>query len=104
MARIETGGELWMASEVQRCAGQLASARGQPAAAEHHDRRAIERAGKQEARLFELRAARDLAWLWAERGERQRAFELLAPVHGWFTEGFDTPDLVGVKALLDALG
>ena len=55
------------------------------------------------AKTYELRAARDLARLWAERGERQRALDLLAPVYGWFTEGFDTPDLVEVKALLDEL-
>jgi predicted ATPase len=57
----------------------------------------------QEARSLELRAAGDLARLWAERGERGRAAELLAPVYGWFTEGFDTADLKEAKALLDKL-
>ena len=58
----------------------------------------------QEARSLELRAACDLARLWAKRGDRTRAAELLAPVYGWFTEGFDTADLKEAKALLDGLG
>ena len=53
--------------------------------------------------VLELRAARDLASMLAERGERQQADDLLAPVYGWFTEGFDTPDLKEAKALLDEL-
>jgi predicted ATPase len=57
----------------------------------------------QEARSLELRAASDLARLWAERGERGRAGNLLAPVYNWFTEGFDTADLQQARALLDAL-
>jgi predicted ATPase len=57
----------------------------------------------QGARAFELRAAMSLARLWSERGERQRAHDLLAPIHGWFTEGFDTRDLKDAKALLDNL-
>ena len=50
-----------------------------------------------------MRAARDLARLWAEQGRRAEARDLLAPVYGWFTEGFDLPDLVEAKALLDEL-
>jgi predicted ATPase len=53
--------------------------------------------------MFELRAAISLACIWAERGDRRRAYQLLAPVYGWFTEGFDTADLKDGKALLDAL-
>ena len=60
-------------------------------------------AATQDARLSELRAASDLAQLWAEQRERQNAHELLAPVYDWFTEGFDTPDLTVAKALLDDL-
>ena len=52
---------------------------------------------------WELRAAADLARLWAEQGERPKAHDLLAPIYGWFTEGFDTPDLKAAKALLDEL-
>jgi class 3 adenylate cyclase/predicted ATPase len=64
---------------------------------------ALDIARQQEARSLELRAARDLAALWAEQGERQQALGLLAPVYGWFTEGFDTPDLKEARALLDRL-
>jgi predicted ATPase len=55
------------------------------------------------ARLFELRAATSLARLWRDQGKRTEARELLSPVYGWFTEGFDTPDLKEAKALLDEL-
>ena len=53
--------------------------------------------------LAELRAACDLARLWADRGERRKAHDLLAPVYGWFTEGFKTADLKDAKALLGEL-
>jgi predicted ATPase len=53
--------------------------------------------------MWELRAATSLARLWAEQGERQKAHDLVAPVYGWFTEGFDTADLKDAKALLDEL-
>jgi class 3 adenylate cyclase len=65
--------------------------------------RAVEMARAMEARLWELRAARDLARLWREQGKRAEAHDLLAPVYGWFTEGFDTADLKDSKALLDEL-
>ena len=54
--------------------------------------------------MWELRAATSLALLWREQGRRAEARDLLAPVYGWFTEGFDTPDLKEAKALLDGLG
>ena len=60
-------------------------------------------AQKQQARLWELRAAASLARLWADRGRRTEARDLLAPIYGWFTEGFDTADLKDAKALLDEL-
>ena len=60
-------------------------------------------ARRQEARLLELRAATSLARLWGEQGRRAEARELLAPIYGWFTEGFDTRDLTEAKTLLDAL-
>ena len=59
---------------------------------------------KQEAKFWELRAAIALAGLWAKLGRRVEARDLLAPVYGWFTEGFDTRDLKEAKALLDELG
>jgi predicted ATPase len=64
---------------------------------------AIEIARKQQAKSLELRAAMSLARLWQQQGKRAEARELLAPVYGWFTEGFDTADLIEAKALLDAL-
>ena len=65
--------------------------------------RALAVSREQETPSLELRAARDLARLWAERSDRQQALDLLAPVYDRFTEGFDTPDLVEAKALLDKL-
>ncbi len=66
-------------------------------------RQAIRIAQAQQAKSLELRAARDLARLWGDRGRRAEARDLLAPVYGWFTEGFDTADLEEGKALLDEL-
>ena len=65
--------------------------------------RALDIARAQEAKSFELRAATSLARLWQRQGKRAEARALLAPVYGWFTEGFDTGDLVEAKALLDEL-
>jgi predicted ATPase len=58
-------------------------------------------ARRQQARSLELRAAMSLARLWQQQGKRAEARELLAPIYGWFTEGFDTADLQEAKALLD---
>ena len=66
-------------------------------------RRALEVSGGQRAKLLELRASMSLARLWRDQGKAQQARELLAPVYGWFTEGFDTRDLKEAKSLLDAL-
>jgi predicted ATPase len=57
----------------------------------------------QQAKSFELRSATSLARLWQQQGKRQEAYDLLAPVYHWFTEGFDTTDLQEAKALLAAL-
>ncbi|MFP6745847.1 MAG: hypothetical protein VCB77_11750 [Alphaproteobacteria bacterium] len=65
--------------------------------------RGIEIARGQSARLFELRAAMDLARLWQEQGKLTEARDLLAQVFDWFTEGFGTADLKDAKALLEAL-
>jgi predicted ATPase len=67
-------------------------------------RQAIAVAQRQEAKGWELPAATSLARLWLDRGRRSEARELLAPIYGWFTDGFDTPDLREAKALLDTLG
>jgi predicted ATPase len=60
-------------------------------------------AQEQRARIWELRAATSLARLWRDQGRRAEAHDLLAPVYGWFTEGFDTADLKDARALLDEL-
>ena len=64
---------------------------------------ALEVAHRQQAKALELRAALSLSRVWREQGKRAEAHELLAPIYGWFTEGFDTADLQEAKALLDAL-
>ena len=74
------------------------------AAAETCWSQALTIARRQEAKSLELRAAMSLARLWQQQGKHAEARELLAPVYGWFTEGFDTADLQEAKALLDALG
>ena len=71
--------------------------------AEAYFNHALEVSRQQQAKSWELRAAMSLARLWREHGKRNEARELLAPVYGWFTEGFDTLDLKQAKALLDEL-
>ena len=61
-------------------------------------------ARRQQAKSWELRAAMSLSRLWQQQGKRAEAHELLAPIYGWFTEGFDTADLQEAKALLEELG
>ena len=65
--------------------------------------RAVSVARAQQAKSWELRAATSMARLWRDQGKRDKARELLAPVYGWFTEGFDTKDLQEAKALLEEL-
>jgi class 3 adenylate cyclase/tetratricopeptide (TPR) repeat protein len=94
----------WWDAELHRIEGGLLLAEGRPAAdAEQSYQSALRTARRQHARLWELRAARDLARLWRDQGKRVEARELLAPVYGWFTEGFDTQDLKEAKTLLDEL-
>jgi predicted ATPase len=102
---VETNGERWWQAELHRLQGQLLLTRtgnGQARACSCFER-ALEVSRQQKARSLELRASTSLARLWAEQGERQKAYDLLAPVYGWFTEGFDTADLKEAKALLDTL-
>ena len=73
------------------------------AKAQAYFERALSVARAQEAKSWELRAATSLARLWRDQGKRQQARELLAPIYGWFSEGFDTLDLKAAKALLDEL-
>ena len=65
--------------------------------------RALDVARRQEAKSLELRAGISLSRLWQQQGKRAEAHELLAPIYGWFTDGFDTADLHEAKALLDSL-
>ena len=100
---VERTGGLWLAAELNRCKGQLLLRQGHSEAAEELYRKALSIAGEQEAKLWELRAAMSLARLRRDQGRPVEARDLLAPVYGWFTEGFDTPDLKDAKALLDEL-
>jgi predicted ATPase len=102
---VETTGERWCEAEVNRVAGEIASLSPEPekAKAEEYFDRALEVSRKQQAKSWELRAAMSMARLWRSRGKPQQARELLAPVYGWFTEGFDTRDLKEAKALLEEL-
>ena len=88
-------------AELYRHKGQLMLRQGQSDAAEELYRKALGIAEEQEAKLWELRAAASLARLRRDQGRHADARDLLAPVYGWFTEGFDTPDLKEAKALLD---
>jgi class 3 adenylate cyclase/predicted ATPase len=100
---VERTGERWFAAELNRHKGQLLLQQGHAEAAEELYRKALSIAEDQEAKLWELRAAASLARLRRDQGRRAEARDLLAPVFGWFTEGFDTPDLKEAKALLDEL-
>ena len=104
-AALAEGRDLAFAAELHRTRATLALRHdaGGRDAAEADLRRALEIARQQEAPSLELRAARDLASVLAERGERQEAHDLIAPIYGWFTEGFDTADLKEAKALIDKL-
>jgi predicted ATPase len=99
----ERTGERWFVTELNRQKGQLLQRSGNSAAAEELYRKALTIAQEQGARLWELRAATSLARLRCEQGRRAEARDVLAPIYGWFTEGFDTADLNEAKALLDEL-
>jgi predicted ATPase len=100
---VERTRERWFAAELHRLKGQLLLRQGHAETADESYRRALGIAREQEAKLWELRAATSLARLWGELGQRGEARELLAPVYGWFTEGFATADLKEAKVLLDEL-
>ena len=89
----------------RRLAGEVAmlSPRADATEAQTHFECALAVARQQQAKSWELRAAMNLASLWRDQGKRQQARELLAPVYGWFAEGFDTLDLKEAKALLTEL-
>jgi predicted ATPase len=106
LAWIDKTGERWCEAELHRLQGELLLQQSSANAAEaetcfHH---AIVIAQNQSAKSWELRVATSLAELWQRQGKRQDAYDLLAPVYEWFTEGFDTADLKDAKILLDELG
>src|ERR1700733_1469632 len=103
--RVERSNEKWCEAEINRVAGEVAlkSPTPDPEKAEAYFDRALAVARQQQAKIWELRAAMSLARLWRDQEKPQQARELLAPVYGWFTEGFDTLDLKKAKAMLDEL-
>ncbi len=102
---VKTTKETWCEAEIHRIAGEIAlkSPDRDTAKSKAYFKRALSVARQQQAKFWELRAAMSMARLWRDQGKRVQARELLAPVYGWFTEGFDTRDLKEAKALLDEL-
>jgi predicted ATPase len=103
--KVERSKEKWCEAEVHRFAAEIAlkSLAPDPEKAKAYFDRALAVARQQQAKSWELRAAMSLARLWRDQGKRDEARNLLAPVYGWFTEGFGTRDLKEAKALLDDL-
>jgi TolB-like protein/predicted ATPase/Tfp pilus assembly protein PilF len=106
LALVELTGERFYEAEIWRIKGELllkaaeSNAQAEAESCYHH---AIEIARQQRAKAWELRATKALARLWQQQGKTAEAHRILAEVYGWFTEGFDTADLKGAKALLDEL-
>jgi predicted ATPase len=104
LATVHKTGERRWEAELHRLKGELLLRQASPTEeVEACFRQALEIARRQQAKSLELRAAMSLARLWQQQGKRAEACELLAPIYGWFTEGFDTADLQEAKALLEAL-
>jgi predicted ATPase len=105
ISAAETTKETSFEADINRIAGEIAlkSPERDGAKAQAYFDRALSVACQQQAKSWELRAAMSMARLWRDHGKRKEARELLAPVYGWFTEGFDTHDLKKAKALLDEL-
>jgi predicted ATPase len=100
---VEATQERWAEAEMHRLRGTLLLSMHERTAAEDSFRLALTVAQQQSAKFWELRAATSLARLWRDQGKCTEAHRLLAPIYGWFTEGFDTPVLQDGKALLDEL-
>ena len=105
MTAMQTTKETWSEAEVHRMAGEIALKSPKPDAAKAQEylERALAVSRQQQAKSWELRAAMSVARLWCSQSKVRQARELLAPVYGWFTEGFDTRDLKEAKSLLDEL-
>jgi len=102
---VDTTKEKWCEADIHCTAGQivLRSSERDATPAQNYFERALDVARAQQAKSWELRASMSLARLWRDQGKVREAHELLAPVYGWFTEGFDTRDLKDAKALLEEL-
>src|SRR5262249_1412494 len=105
MARVESTKEKWAEVEIHRVAGEIALRSPAPdtARAESYFTAALTMARRQHAKSWELRAATSGARLMRDQGRVREAHDLLAPVYGWFTEGFDTADLKEATGLLNGL-
>src|SRR5262249_35713242 len=105
LAVVDKTGERYWEAELHRLKGELllALSTDKTTEAEACFHQALDIARRQEAKSLELRAATSLSRLWQQQGKRAASYDLLAPVYGWFTEGFDTADLQKAKALLDEL-
>jgi predicted ATPase len=105
MTAVETTNERWYEPEINRIKGEIALKLPQLGSAQAgaYFERALTVARTQQAKSWELRAAMSMARLWRDQGKPRKARDLLAPVYGWFTEGFDTRDLKEAKALLEEL-
>ncbi len=113
LALVEQTGERYYEAELHRQRAELlllreAKSHLTPDSREQHEaetcfQHAIDVARQQQSKSLELRAAISLTRLWQRQGKRQEAYDLLAPIYGWFTEGFDTADLQEAKTLLDEL-
>ena len=104
LERVNKTGEHWHEAELYRLKGELTLQDSQDAKeSESYFQKALAVAQQQEAKSWELRAAMSLAQLWREQGKIAEAYDVLAPVYNWFTEGFDTADLKDAKALLEEL-
>jgi tetratricopeptide (TPR) repeat protein len=102
-ALVEKTEERWATAEMHRLRGMLLLATNEHDAAEDSFNQALAVARRQSAKFWELRAATSLARLWRHQGKRNEAHDLLAPIYGWFTEGFDMRDLRDAKILLNKL-
>jgi predicted ATPase len=100
---VARSGERWLEPELEGLTGGMLIATGSASEAEPHFEKVVAMARDRSAKTWELRAATSLARLWRAQGRGAAARDLLAPVYGWFTEGFETPDLKEAKALVDAL-
>jgi predicted ATPase len=105
MTAVEMTKERWCEAEVHRTAGEITLLAPEPdaAKAEAYFERALAVARAQQVKSWELRAAMSMARLWRDQGKSDDARDLLAPIYGWFTEGFATLDLKQAKALLHEL-